>query len=112
MTILPPLPPETMCGTTARVQKYVPVTFTSSTRWKIAGSSSGSGTRSGPRAYAALLTRMSMRPNCSIVRLTIACTCSLSVTSTTTGSARRPSACTCLAVLSMSRHDTARSSAG
>ena len=56
-------------------------------------------TRSSPRRKAALLIRMSTRPNSASVSATMRSMSSALVTSPTTGSARRPCSRTCSAVL-------------
>ena len=70
------------------------------------------GRRSGPRAEAALLMRMSMRPNSLRVRSTMAVMLDALVTSSTKGRARRPSARTESATLSMPRQPISCSSGG
>ena len=81
------------------------------TFWKTS-SSSMMLTRSGPRANAALLTRISTLPSSSSVRSTIVWTSSRSLTSPISGSALRPSARIWSAVLSTSLQLTAFSSGG
>ena len=99
-------------GMIALQSKNAPTTLTSRTRRNSSSLSSTTGTRSAPRAIAALLTRMSMRPNVSSVCCTIRLTSACWLISPTSASPRRPCASICSTVLCTSFQLTAFSSAG
>src|SRR5262245_599142 len=109
------LPPWFCCrsvGMMALQSKKDPTSLTSMTRRKSSSLSSITGTRSAPRAMAALLTRMSMRPKASRVSCTIRVTSTCWLTSPMSARPRRPCASICSTVLCTSYQLTAFSSAG